>query len=265
MFCDWSFGYAIECQRGRSPDEYEKRSIEREHNLVALADEVFVLFPLAEKYLKNSRPTARTHYLGNVINAVVEPSVGDLAVKLTKQSLLFIGKPHYIAGANRLISAYNNLKPTHPHLTLEIVGMDATFFDNLPEGVRCHGYLDKGRQSDCDKYYELLRQARLYVNTTPGWASFSATLEALYFYTPIITSRYPEIVETLGEELNCGSYCDVQTYALEELIELYLAEDSFTLPAISANEIASQFKWENYIDKFLEIIENTNKVRASEK
>ena len=103
-----------------------------------------MLFPLAERFLKNSLPRARTHYLGNVINAVERPDAVDIRRKLEGCALLFVGKPHYIEGARQLIGAYRKLKTTLPALTLDIVGMGREFFDDLPEGVVCHGYLDKG-------------------------------------------------------------------------------------------------------------------------
>ncbi len=259
MFCDWSFGYAIERQRGRELNKYEVLSSEREHDLLAAADEVFVLFPLAEDYIKRTRPEARTHYLGNVINAVADPYRDDITEKIEHASLLFVGKPHYIEGAKQLIAAYKNLKGTHPRLTVDIVGMNSSYFEDIPSGVTCHGYLDKGDAQQREVYYGLLRRARLFVNTTPEWASFSATLEALYFYTPIVTSKYPEIVRTLGDSLECGAYHEGSSSDLTAQIDFYLDNANFTESAIRAHEAVKNFGWDSYVEKFLRVMQATEK------
>lgn len=251
MFCDWTYGYAVERQKSRSPDQYERRAIEREHDLLSEVDAVFPLFPVASEYIKAVRPVANVYYLGNVINAVRRPSVSDIKNKLVSQSILFIGKPHYAEGARQLLAAYKILKPKYPPLRLDIVGMEARFLGDIPEGVVCHGYLDKGDATQCEKYYQLLRDARVFVNTTPHWASFSATLEALYFYTPIVTSRYPEIVETLGESLSCGAYCVEGGEALDLIVERFLLPEGYASTAASAHEATKMFGWDRYIDKFL--------------
>jgi glycosyltransferase involved in cell wall biosynthesis len=206
LFGDWSLAYTIACQRARAPSFLERGSIHRENKLIQSASHVFVLFPLAEKYIKKTLPNANTHYLGNVINAVEQPREQDLSIKRHSLSLLFVGKPHYIEGARQLIEAYQKLKPRFHGISLDIVGIGAGYFPELPVGVVCHGYLDKGDKQQREQYYSLLRKAKLFVNPNPRWASFSAALEAMYFYTPLVTSAYSEMEETFGLDLSFGSY-----------------------------------------------------------
>ena len=253
LFGDWTLGYAIEIQRNRTADKFEQRAIDRELDLIGSADGVFVLFPIAEQYLRQVLPNAKSHYLGNVINAVAEPSEEDLKQKLRSQTLLFVGKPHYLEGARHLIEAYRSLKPKYPNLSVEIVGMESHFFENLPAGVTCHGYLDKGNDLQRQLYYCLLRSARVFINTTPGWSSFSAMLEALYFYTPTITSRYPEVVETLGRRPNCGTYYEEGLRPLADLIEDFLAVSDYEGRAIAAHEATKKFTWSCYVSDFLDV------------
>ena len=255
LFSDWSLSYAIECQRLRKPNLLERASICRENRLINSASAVFVLFPLAERFLKNSLPLANTHYLGNVINAVEQPDVDDIRLKQQSCALLFIGKSHYLEGALQLIDAYRQLKSTLPALTLDIVGMGREFFGDLPEGVVCHGYLDKGDPAQRAKYYGLLRNARLFVNPNPKWASFSAALEAMYFYTPLVTSAYAEMEETFGKSISFGAYFrDVAEQSLADLLrDLMLCAD-YAHMAESAHKAADSFSWDAYVKRVLDVV-----------
>ena len=254
IFGDWPYAYAIEMQLGRKADCLERGAIERELRLIGQADAVFVLFPLAREYLAGYCPIAKTYYLGNVINAVEVPQEADLDAKCDSSSLLFIGKPHYFEGARRLLLAFERLKPRIPSLSLDIIGMDRALFPSMPEGVTCHGYLDKGNDEERQTYYKLLRQARLFINTNPKWASFSATLEALYFYIPIISSHYPEMVKTFGEKLLFGYYFEEGgSKPLEDLIADLLDDPEYREKAIFAHEATLDLSWHNYVRRVLEI------------
>lgn len=255
LFGDWTLSYAIECQRSRRPGRLEQASILRENELINAASEVFVLFPLAERFVKKSLPQARTHYLGNVINAVEQPDEGDIRLKKASQSLLFVGKSHYLEGALQLIEAYRGLKNTLPALTLNIVGMGRDIFGDLPDGVVCHGYLDKGDPAQRAKYYALLRGARVFVNPNPRWASFSAALEAMYFYTPLVTSAYAEMEETFGRDISFGYYYRSDAgQALHELIEKLMLDENYESTARNAHVEAGQFSWRAYVERVLHVI-----------
>jgi glycosyltransferase involved in cell wall biosynthesis len=256
LFCDWSLSYAIECQRLRRPGSLERASILRENRLINAASAVFVLFPLAERFVRSALPQARTHYLGNVINAVEGPDEGDIKLKQASFSLLFVGKPHYREGALQLIDAYRQLKKALPTLALNIVGMGEEFFGHLPEGVFCHGYLDKGDPAQREKYYGLLRRARLFVNPNPKWASFSAALEAMYFYTPVVTSAYAEMEETFGKDISFGAYYRADdTQPLCELLYRLMSSKDYESMARNAHIEASPFSWDAYVKRVLNVIE----------
>lgn len=264
LFGDWSLSYAIERQRSRRPSRLEQASIVRENKLINAASEVFVLFPLAERFVKNMLPMARTHYLGNVINAVEQPYESDIRLKQASYSLLFVGKSHYLEGALQLIEAYRELKSTLPALTLNIVGMERDFFGDLPDGVLCHGYLDKGDPAQRAKYYALLRGAWLFVNPNPKWASFSAALEAMYFHTPLVTSAYAEMVETFGKEVTFGAYYRADgTESLVDLIRRLMLTADYELMARSAHDAANPFSWEAYVRRFLDVIGRDRGVERS--
>jgi glycosyltransferase involved in cell wall biosynthesis len=255
LFGDWPLSYAIACHRSRQSDRLEQASIERESRLISAASAVFVLFPLAEKYIKNALPQARTYYLGNVINTVRQPDEVDIKLKRESFSLLFVGKQHYLAGALMLIEAYRVLKKKFPAIVLNIVGMKKETFDNLPDGVFCHGYLDKGDAAQCAQYYTLLRGARVFVNPNPQWASFSAALEAMYFYTPIVTTAYAEIEETFGRDISFGYYYRSNSnQPLHDLIEKLMQDESYESKALNAHVEADKYSWGVYVTRILNVI-----------
>lgn len=254
LFGDWPYAYAIEHLKGRMPDRFESQALRRERAVIEAADEVFVLFPVAQTYVASHFAGNHSHYLGNVINAVEVPKEEDIATKTGSHSLVFIGKPHYREGASFLLQAFERLKPRYPDLSLDIIGMEESFLGKLPKGVRCHGYLDKGNEEQRSIYYRILRKARIFVNTNPKWASFSATLEAMYFYTPVITSKYPEMEKTFGDQLDFGAYClEGSGQELDQRIEDLLQAPAFPEKARRAHEATRDFSWEHYVRRMLEI------------
>jgi glycosyltransferase involved in cell wall biosynthesis len=173
--------------------------------------------------------------------------------------LLFVGSRKYLAGAKCLVSAFDLLIKEYPNLSLDIIGMSDSDFGNLPNGVNCHGYLDKGKDNERGLYYSLLHNAAVFVNTTPKWCAFSAAVEAMYFYTPVIVTPIDELVETFGTNIGFGSYCaDNSVELLCANIRDILNHPSYKTLCINAHEAVKQFTWSAYIDKMLEIMKAFN-------
>ena len=255
LFGDWTFDYAINIHRNKRPDEHEQSAIIREQQLIRSADNTFVLYPMAAKYLRDTIPGARISYIGNVVNAVEKPCARCITLKQRSLSLLFIGKEHYAQGANTLLKAFKLLRGKYPELCLDIVGIEANFFSKLPDRVKCHGYLDKGVDDQRSKYYELIKKATIFVNTNPRWSGFSAMLEAMYFYTPIITSANQETLETFGNHLDFGYYSRGERgAALADLVTMILESEDYESMAQAAHTAASPYSWRSYIDRFLHAI-----------
>lgn len=255
LFCDWPYDYYLSHFLNKKPDMLEAASIKREHFVIKKADFLFVLFPGVHEYVENNLKRTGSFYLGNVINSLETSSERDIAKKESNNRLIFIGKSHYKAGAEQLIRAFELIKAKINDIQLDIIGMSASDFANLPQGVNCHGYLDKGNQTQRVLYYSLLRNAKLYVNTTSKWASFSAALEALYFYTPIITSKYSEVNNTFGDISKFGSYFEADDVSgLAILIENLLNSHEYRYLALNSNRAVEKFSWDNYVKAFLQTI-----------
>lgn len=253
LFCDWTYDHHFRYFLGQPPNAMESMAIAREDQQIEDADLVCVLFPRVAEYMKQRYRNPKIHYLGNVVNSLLDVSDSEvLARKSASTQLLFIGGSKYLEGARQLIETYKKLKTSRPGLMLNIVGMRAREFSDLPAGVKCHGYLDKENTEQRTLYYELLVNAKVVVNTTPRWGAFSATLEAMHCYTPVITTPYPEFIETFGEDLDFGCYCNsTSTDELQATIKALLDNPAYAQLCLSAHDAVKDCSWGAFIDKML--------------
>ena len=173
------------------------------------------------------------------------------------KAILFVGKKHYRQGAEQLLVAFRRLQEKMPDAELHIIGMTADQLRNVPDGVICHGYLDKGKREDCYIYYDLMSKCRLFINTTPKWGAFSASVEAMYHYMPVIVSPYSEFVNTFGECIEFGRYHQEQDGAdglCRQMVEL-LADDDFDSLAEAAHQAVAEMTWSHFTNRILNRID----------
>lgn len=256
QFCDWTYSYYLKHFERRAASIFEAGCVRREDRQIESSDLIIPLFPVSAKSMQHRYHNGEIHYLGNVINTFYDaPQARIVEEKLRAKHVVFIGTKKYIDGARSLIDAFSLLKPRHPDFILDIVGMEARDFGELPEGVQCYGYLDKGVERDRKLYYSLLEQARIFVNTTPKWGAFSATLEAMYFYTPVVVAPYAEFVETFGEDISFGGYCEKDSpETLCARIEAILDHPSYPDMCMHAHEAVKDFTWDRFIEQLLDLL-----------
>jgi len=257
LFGDWTYAYYLHYYDDRKPDLLEQQSIDRENSGIEMADLVLPLFPGIAAYMKKTYSNKNIHYLGNVINAVTDISEAEaLKAKQNSNDLLFVGSPKYLEGALSLISAFESLKQNYPQLKLNIVGMtEAEIGRTLPADVFCYGYMDKGNDKDRALYYDLFKRSKIFINTTPKWGAFSATIEAMYFYNPVIVMPYDEFTETFGKQIDFGVYCEKNSaVAVEKSIRKILDDPGYNSLCINANHAVREYSWSAYIDKVIALI-----------
>ena len=201
---DWPSEYLFEKFLRRQPSRLERKSIDRENAVIEAADAVITLFPNVREYMLRKYKNKNIYCFGNVVN--VDDDVGVPADiqqrKINSNRLLFVGQPFYLPGALELIAAVRSLRGKGVDCEVDIIGIDACLIGAEYAWLKVHGYLDKEKPEDKRKYYELLSNARLFVNTTPGWSGFQALMEAMYFYNPIVvrpneslSSYFPNLKE----------------------------------------------------------------------
>ena len=262
QFCDWTYGYLFDRILGRPADLFEKRAMNRDLKLLNQTDFVFSLFPGAADYIKNSiENKEHVHYIGNVVNSIHKIN-GIEIIKNRKENknLLFVGSNHYFQGAQQLVRVFEKIQESNPELELHIIGIGKHRFEELPSNVYCYDYLSKDNESQRDTYYSLLNKANVFINTTPKWGAFSASLEAMYHAIPVIVSPYDEFVLTFGREINFGKYCENGTdEELEQHIQTILKSEQYKEICLNSHNVAKEYTWDLYVDKFLEIIEKDTK------
>ena len=147
------------------------------------------------------------------------------------------------------------MKVKIPNLRLDLIGINSDELNLLPNDIYCHGYLDKGIESEADTYYNLIKNAAIFINTTPKWGAFSASLEAMYFYTPVIVTPYFEFTATFGEIINFGRFYDEKQENLACIIEDILQSEEYIDICENAHNAAKVHTWSSYVDKMLTRIE----------
>jgi len=257
LFCDWTYDHHFKYHVGSKPGYLERLCLNRENSEIEAADLVLPLFPGIADYMKDFYKNKNIFYLGNVINSKYDVSETE-AIKAKENSfdLLFVGSPRYMEGALTLIKAFENLKKEYPLLKLHIIGIEKTEFKSLPIGVFSYGYLDKANDTSREIYYDLFKKAKMFINTTPKWGAFSAAIEAMYFYIPIIVTPYDEFVKTFGRNIQFGSYCEENLPALiESSIKNVLNNPDYNSLCINSHNSVKDYTWSSYIDKVIKQIE----------
>ena len=250
QLCDWTYEHDISYFKERKPDFLEKRAIRRENNQIEKSSLVISLFPGVANYMKNHYNNKNIFYIGNVVNSFIDCNSNTIENKNNSFELLFIGAPKYLSGAKQLISVFDDLAKDIPQLKLNIVGINKEEFDNLSPNISCFGYLDKIK--DGKTFYTLLNNAKVFINSSPKWAAFSAAVEAMYHYTPVIITHFDEFVETFGENINFGYYLkDSSSETLKRSIQKILKTNEYKNMCISANTAVKDFSWEVFTDKFI--------------
>jgi glycosyltransferase involved in cell wall biosynthesis len=253
---DWPSSYLFDHFLKRKPSKMEMRSIAREDRVIEKADAVVTLFPNVHEYMLKRYQNKNIYYFGNVVNIDAEVTIplDILTIKKNSKNLLFIGKPFYLDGANKLISAVENLRARGYELNVDIVGIEPNLIGKNFNWLSVHGYLDKGKPSDKHKYYTLLKGAKLFINTTPSWNAFQATLEAMYFYTPIVVRSNESLIQTFPKLKDFSYLVEEKNEDLEkEIIKSLEHKEQYLEKCEKSHKVAEPHTWENFTQKLMEL------------
>ncbi len=255
LFGDWTYLYYIQQFKKRDPYWFEREALQREKQHIERANTVLGLFPLSSVFIKENYHKVNAHYLGNVINCNYKLTTDIIKTKIDSKKLLFIGNRKYLNGALELIEEFKKLKLKHNDLELHLIGISKEDTNIESSDIFYHGYLNKSVSLENEKYYKILSQARVIINTTKDWGGFSALSEAMYFYTPVITRAYDEFTETFGKNIDFGFYVEDRAN-LNAAIERVLAQNENEQLRFmkAAHEKVKDFTWDNYIEKILNLM-----------
>ncbi len=257
LFGDWTYELYFKHFKNRKPSNLEQSFIDAENNCIETANAVFVMFPKMAEIIQNQYRNSNIYNLsGYFINSNLESDPKNILQKKSNSyKILFIGTIKYLEGANILISSVQKLLSKYPKLEVHIIGMKKTDFNNLPNFVYCHGYLDKAIDTQNKIYYDLMESAKMIVNTTPKWSGFSSVIEAMYFYNPVITTAYDDFLETFDTPINFG-IINKSNNTLAEEISNIIEDINYTQLCMNAHNAVKDFTWENYINKFIKVLKS---------
>jgi hypothetical protein len=254
---DWPSSYLFEKFLKRAPSRFEKNSIDREDRVIEKANAVITLFPDVHKFMLQKYKNKNIYYFGNVINIDddVKIPIDILQKKERSQKLLFVGKPFYIGGAIELIKTVEILRSTGHMLEVDIVGIEAHLIDQKFNWLRFHGYLDKSNPIEKKKYYELLENAKLFVNTTHGWNAFQATLEAMYFYNPIVVRANANLLLTFPNLEKLGYILNNEEIKLEEvLLSCLKSHDEYLAKCKESHLAVGPYTWDRFTQNLIGLV-----------
>ncbi len=258
LLCDWTYEYLIRHFKGREPDCFEKKGISIQDEVINNSNYVFSLFPDVAKHMSKYY-SAKIMYLGNVINSLpFTINYAEVGARRHNPHIVFVGLPKYIEGLKSLLKAVEILQIEYNSINLDVIGMTPNDVEvERPRHVTFHGYLEKSDDAQFEKYSSILKNAFVFVNTTPHWAGFSSTLEAMYYGLPIYTSRYNSFIETFGKELDFGKYCE--NNSPQEIADylkclIKMSQEDYLALCVNARKKADPYTWSAYVDKMLNTI-----------
>lgn len=259
LFCDFTIDYVIKCILQRKPSAIEKRLIKQQDEVISSSDLMISLFPQATEYYKQRYSTCGIYGIdGHVINSFIDlpPMEETIGNKIGSNSVVFIGRKKYRQAALTLIKSINGYNKKHnKELNVEIIGMTGQELGiGEAANIKCYGVLNKSTEAERNKYYDIVIHAKCIVNTAANWAGISSIVEAMWFYTPVITSEYNDFVKIFGNHLSFGYYCAAEDCEdLENKIECMMAKDEhgYKQMCIDAHNAVSEFTWDNCIGKVI--------------
>lgn len=262
LLSDWTSAINLQ-RRGKAVARFQKRFSLQEKEAIEHAEHVISIFPLCAEEMRQLYPTASIHYLGgNVINDLSGEELSETDVlerKKASRRILFVGKPdRYKESAIKLMKAVELLRKTDEYsdLELDIIGIQRNQLSEVPDFVKCHGFLRKDVADECKKYYDCLKNAKVIVNPTPKWAAYSSMIEAMYFYTPVVVSPFDDFVQEFGEMIDFGRYNrDFSEDCIAENIKKLMDSDDYLKTCRQAHEAVKDYTWDRYVDKVLKLCE----------
>ncbi|MEG0789748.1 MAG: glycosyltransferase [Alistipes sp.] len=258
---DWTQEYLYRTRLKTEPQGFQKFYAKRQDEIIEQSDFVVSLFPVCAADMQAHYHNPHIFYLGqNVVNNVCDTPLDEETIcrqKGRSHKILFVGKIHYIEAARQLIGIFDRLTAVYPDAELDIIGLTRQELgDTLPERIRCHGYLNKSRVQERVLYYRMMSEASLFVNTTPLWGGYSSTIEAMYFYTPIIISPYGDFTTEFGTQIPFGNYCNqLDADALFRSVCEVFDTGDYRAKCLAAHAAVEKYTWDNYVDRLLAVVE----------
>jgi glycosyltransferase involved in cell wall biosynthesis len=258
--CDFTYHYHINYMNKRQPDIFERYATMQELKNLKNAFYVISLFPLMSEYIKRNYNILNVIYLGYILN-IPESHLCKVFPegKQNSYDILFIGRRRYLEGLIILMNAIGKLPDElNKKVILHVVGLTNKDLDKNIDNcnVKYYGFLDKNNSRERNLFFSILHNAKLFINPTSKWAAYTSSLEAMHYFTPIVIFPYDEFTRTFGTDINFGIYLDSSDSSyMARLIQNLLENNNiWEKMAIAAHEVTEKYRWDNYIQKFIKIL-----------
>lgn len=256
IFSDWTYKMLVKERNYRELTGGDRKFVRQQNEAIDGADIVLPLFAESYNTMIRENPNANIRFIDtNVVNNLYSGNIEDLSSIVQKKCksdyILFIGKKAYAHGLRLLVDA---IKASGTDIRLEVIGMTSDDVGEVPEFCRFHGFLHKDIKQENEKYYDLLMGAKAICNPTPVWAGYSSLIEAMYFYTPVITSPFKQFEQEFGKQPDFGFYTDGDDLK-DVLGRLFsLSSEEYCKMAFLAHEKVKDYTWDNYVGQMLEMM-----------
>lgn len=254
VFSDWTYEIFLK-RKNHIPTKREQKFIIHQNKILTEADIVLPLFSESFEIIQRQLPSSNLVGINrNVINLLDSRpfDLGEIIEKKNKSNnILFIGRENYREGLDQLLAAIDKLD----NVVLNVIGIEGA----NTETVKYHGWLKKDNPADNKLYYDLMREARIIVNTTSGWSGYSALIEAMYYGTPLIVFPFVQFTKEFGETIDFGFFSEGETTDLTQKIKSIINADADTYEKMSksAHEQVKEYTWENYARDIIDIMESS--------
>ena len=249
---DWTNGYMQAMFHHRQMTFFEQMGDKNQFSAMRTARKVICLYPKSADYIRNY-VGERVKYYCNPVNI---DKIVDFQERIKKgiksKHILLIGGITYSDNVSCVIRAAE--KSGVSGLVIDIVGAVPSNVSSAMISINCHGYLNKDKKEDCDKYYSLIENSRCLINVRKGWGGGSSIAEALYCGLPVIVGDYPDIVGMYGNDESFGYYCqqeDADKLASKIKKMFALSDEQYISMCQSAIMKTRGCTYKNLIDKIL--------------
>ncbi len=164
--------------------------------------------------------------------------------------ILFVGKDFDRKGGRVLLDAFSRVRKYYKKAELVIVG---TMLENMPEGVRCEGFISKHTSEGVEKLLNLYARASIFVLPSlyePFGISFA---EAMAHRLPCIGTNncaMPEIIDNgiTGRIVETGESEALSTAIIELLADPALRKE---MGDRGYEKYYENYRWEVVVDKMI--------------
>ncbi len=187
------------------------------------------------------------------VDAITEPAETLTSLE-NKQFIMYIGRPTPHKNLNRLISAFELLKATHPHLHLVLAGKKDANYQRIEKAVMAKGidnvvFTDFVSEGQLRWLYEHCA-AYVFPSLSEGFGL--PGLEAMVHGAPVVSSNATCLPEIYGDAAHYFDPLDVQ--AMSDAINEVLTDHDLRLKLISAGQHqVSQYSWRRMAEQTLAI------------